>query len=150
MGIGLRIFLVSDDDSIKRLPYARYERLLQRDPEVRYPHYAGKRVRYVEVAIEFEYRKPVKILRISYFVLLFDSEGMIDIVEMEKESRLATEAYPLFTNSELPDGISEFPNGIIDARYLFARKRLNYEYRWKPTREIDAAVVKAIFGENFE
>ncbi len=146
MGIGLRIFLVNDDDSIKRLPYTKYERLLQRDSEVRFPQYAGKRVRYVETAIEYKQRKPVKIIRILFLILPFNSEGMIDITEKKKESHLAQEAYPLYTNVELPNGISDLPKGIVDARYLFARKRLNYEYRWRPTQEIETAIMKAIFG----
>lgn len=54
MGIGLRIFLVNDDDSLERLAVARYERLLRRDPEECLPQYAGKRVRYALVAYEVE------------------------------------------------------------------------------------------------
>lgn len=60
MGIGLRIFLVNDDDSIKRLPYTKYERLLQQDSGVRFPQYAGKRVRYVEVAIDINNENQLK------------------------------------------------------------------------------------------
>jgi hypothetical protein len=44
MGISLRIFLVNDDDSIKRLPLTRYERLMRGDPKERLPECAGKRV----------------------------------------------------------------------------------------------------------
>ena len=64
MGISLKIFLVNDDDSIKRLPYTQYERLLRCSPEECFPQYAGKRVRYVKAAIEYKHRKPFKILRI--------------------------------------------------------------------------------------
>ena len=32
MGLSIRVFIVEDDDSIKRLPLAQYERLLERDP----------------------------------------------------------------------------------------------------------------------
>ena len=48
MGLGLRIFLINDDDSIQRLPLVRYERLWRRDPEECLPEYASKRVRYAE------------------------------------------------------------------------------------------------------
>lgn len=56
MGEGLRIFIVNDDNSLKRLALRRYERLMQRDPDISFPQYAGKRVQYAEVAIEFENR----------------------------------------------------------------------------------------------
>ena len=35
MGLSIRIFIVEDDDTIKRFPLARYERLLKRDPDER-------------------------------------------------------------------------------------------------------------------
>ena len=50
MGIGIRVFLFSDDNSIKRLPLTIYERLLQRDPNEHLLQYAGKRVRFAEMA----------------------------------------------------------------------------------------------------
>jgi len=34
MGIGIRIFVVEDDDSIKRFPLTRFKKLIWRDPEV--------------------------------------------------------------------------------------------------------------------
>ncbi len=68
MGVGLGIFIVNDDDDdyLERLALTRYERLMQHDPDISFPQYGGKRVRYVEVAIEFENRNPVEILRMEY------------------------------------------------------------------------------------
>lgn len=98
MGVGLRIFLVNDDDSIQRLPLARYERLIRRDPKESLPQHAGKRVRYVEVALALAQRKPVGILRLQYFVLSFDSNGRIDAVEKGKERREIGDA-PFLTSA---------------------------------------------------
>jgi len=65
MGVGLRIFIFNDDNSLERLALKIYERLMKRDPDISFPQYSGKRVRYAEVAIEFENRKPVEILQIG-------------------------------------------------------------------------------------
>jgi hypothetical protein len=65
MGVGL----------LKRLSLKKYEGLMKRDPDISFPQYAGKRVRYAEVTIEFENRKPVEILRMEYFIMHFDSKG---------------------------------------------------------------------------
>ena len=81
MGIGLRVFLVNDDDSLERLAVARYDRLLRRDPGECLRQYAGKRVRYALVAYEVENRKSLKILRMEYNYLFLDSEGRIDPAE---------------------------------------------------------------------
>jgi len=141
MGISLRIFLVNDNDSIQRFPLARFERLIQRDPKERLPQYAGKRVRYVEVALELEQRKPIGILRILYLIMPFDSEGRVDATEQEKEQRLGIDMIPPM----LPD---RYSSQVVEARHRFAKKRFDNEYRWKPTQEIEFAIMKAIFGND--
>jgi len=141
MGIGLRIFLVNDDDSLERLAVARYDRLLRRDPEECLPQYAGKRVRYALVAYEVENRIPVEILKIEYNYLSVDSEGRIDAGEQEKARRMAVDLFP----PVLPE---EQPGQVIDAQHRFAKKRYDNEYRWTPSPELEAAIVRAIFGKN--
>jgi len=139
MGISLRIFLVDDDNSIKRLPLTRYERLMRGDPKERLPEYAGKRVRYAEVAVELADRKPISILRMLYFIMSFDSEGRIDASEQQKETRLAMELVP-------PIGSEGQSGQVIDAQHHFAKKRYDNEYRWVPRPEIEQAIAYAIFG----
>ena len=138
MGIGIRVLLVDDDDFVKRLPLTRYERLLRRNPKERLPQYAGKRVRFAEVAVELEERKPVRILRAVYGILPFDSEGRIDTAEYEKEMRLSAEMMPPI----LADRLSP---KIIDAKHKFAKKRFNDQFRWEPTYRIEKAIVETIF-----
>ena len=140
MGIGLRIFLVHDDDSIQRLSLACYERLLRRDPKERLPQYAGRRIRYAMVVLELANRKPVEIMKAQYSFLSFDSEGRIDLTEQEREVRLALEALsPLHKEQQ--------SHRVIDAQHKFAKKRYNNAYRWTPRPEIETAIVEAIFGE---
>ena len=139
MGIGLRIFLVNDDDSLERLAVAKYERLLRRNPEECLPQYAGKRVRYALVAYEVEDRIPVEILKIEYNYLSLDSEGRIDAGEKEKERRLAVDLFPPM----LPE---EQAGQVIDAKHRFARKRYKDKYRWTPSPELEAAILDAVFG----
>jgi hypothetical protein len=141
MGISLRIFLVNDDDSIQRFPLARFERLIQRDPKERLPQYAGKRVRYVEVALELEQRKPVGILRVLYLIMPFDAEGRVDAAEQEKEQRLGIDMIPPM----LPDRDS---SQVVEALHRFAKKRFDNEYRWKSTQEIELAIMEDIFGND--
>lgn len=141
MGIGLRIFLVDDDDSIKRFPLTRFEKLIWRDPKVKLTQYAGKRVRFIEVALELKQRKPVQIIRFQPFVLSFDSEGLIDEAEKEKERRLIAEVI------SAPIRKRE-PGNVIDAHHRFAKKHVEHRYRWTPTVEIEKAVLDAIFGND--
>ena len=137
MGVGLRIFIVNDDDSLKRLPLKKYERLMKHAPDISLPQYADKRVRYAEVAIEFENRKPVEILRMEYFIMHFDSKGRIDSTARDDERRLGVNLIPPIYFEKDPV--------VIDAQHIFAKKRFDQQFRWRPTPEIKTAILKAIF-----
>ena len=141
MGIGTRIFLVSDDDTLQPLSLARFERLRRQYPEERLPQYACKRVRYALVVLETENRRPVGIHLIQYFYLPFDSEGRLDAAEMEKAASLAVEIVP-------PLEKERQTGHVIDAHYRFAKKRYDEHYKWTPSPEIEAAIIRAIFGRS--
>jgi len=138
MGIGLRIFLVNDDDSIRALPLARFERLHQADSDEVLLPYAGKRARIAEAAVEFYRRKPRRIVWLNFHILAFDSDGKIDAAEMEKQNRLSMEAHPL-----LPD--EESSGQVINARPYFSKRRYDHRYRWTPTEEVMKSIVETLF-----
>jgi hypothetical protein len=130
---------VNDADFVQRLPLAQYDRLLQRDPNECLPQFAGKQARYALVVVDLVNRRPVEILRIQYSLLSFDSEGRIDPVDGEKEAKLAFEVLP-------PLPIKRPPGQVIDVQRHLPKKRYDDEYKWTPSPEIEAAIVKAIFG----
>lgn len=132
MGIGLKIFLVNDDDSIRTLPVTRYERLHEGE---RLPEYAGKRVRCAQVGVEFYRRKPLGIVWTNFHILHFDSDGRIDAAEMEKQNRLSMEAHPL-----LPE--DERSGQVINARHKFSKRHYDHRYRWMPTEKILSSIVE--------
>ena len=138
MGLSLRIFLVDDDDSLRRLPLARYERLLRGEAGESLPQYAGRRVRYVLVSVDVVDRKPVEIVHIQYSTLAFDSKGRLDQVDRKRKAKLAMDLLPALSGDD--------PEQVIDARHRFAKKRYDSEYRWKPSLGIEAAIINAIFG----
>ena len=84
MGLSIRIFIVGDDDTLGRFPFARYERLLNGEPEERFTKYAGKRVRYILAVVDLVDRIPVSILRTECSYLNFDSKGKIDMAHTKK------------------------------------------------------------------
>ena len=85
MGLSIRVFIVENDDTIKRLPLARYERLLRRDPDERLSRYAGQRVRYALIVVDLINRRPVEVVRDEYAHLDFDREGRLKEPEFENE-----------------------------------------------------------------
>ncbi len=145
MGIGFRIFLIDDNDSLQRLSVARYQRLTDSESGERLPQYAGKRVRCAMVYLEVERRIPQSILRIDYTIMPFDKKGRIDRSEQEKEMRRIAEVMsPLSSFFE-----EERAGKIVDARGQFAKRRYEQEFRWKPEPEIEKAIITAIFGSDY-
>ena len=140
MGLSIRIFIVEDDDTIKRLPLARYERLLKRDPDERLSRYAGKRVRYALIVVDLVNRKPIEVVRDEYAYLDFDEEGRFKEPAYEKEDSSAFDMLDFFS-------IEQQDKRVIDARHKFARKRYFDKHRWEPTDEIVTAIAEAIFGK---
>ena len=94
MGIGIRIYIVEDDDSIKRVPLTRYERMVQGVPGEALPQYSGRRMRIIFAAIDMVNRKPNEILRLDFSYLTFDSEGKLDRSEFEKALSLGRNCWP--------------------------------------------------------
>ena len=139
MGVSLQIYIINGDDHLHRLPVAKYERLLDQDSKERLLQYAGERVRFASVFIEMENRKPVEILRIQYAYLKFDSEGRLDPSEMENRARLVVDMLADFESYIETDK-------VIDAQHKFAKKQLEDRYRWVPSQDLEASIVKAVFS----
>ena len=139
MGLSIRIFLVNRDDTLRRLPNSRFNRLVSRDTDERLPEYAGKRLRYALIVIELKNRKPVGILRTEYSDFTFDSQGRLRNDEREKAARLSMDMIK-------PIEFEPNHHGVIDARYKFAKKRFEHEYTWQPAPELEAAIFKSVLG----
>ena len=138
MGLRIRVFIVEDDETIKRLPLTRYERLINRSPDERLLEYAGKRVRYALIVVDLVNRRPIEIVRDEFGFLDFDDEGRFKEPHYEKEESLAFDLLDPFlsdqTNSQ-----------VIDARHKFAKKRYFDKFSWTPTDEIVVEIAEAIF-----
>ena len=138
MGLSIRIFIVEDDDTIKRLSLACYERLHKRDSDERLLKYAGQRVRYALIVVDLVNRRPIEIVRDEFGFLDFDNVGRLKVVEHEEQESLAFDLLdPLLsdqTNSQ-----------VIDARHKFAKKRYFDKFSWTPTDEIVVGIAEAIF-----
>ena len=139
MGLGTRIFIVNDDDSLERLTLKRYNRLLKGYPDEGLTQYARKRIRYALIVLEMINRKPAEILMTEYSFLAFGSKGRLDAGEREKAARLAMDTLE-------PIAAEPKSGKVIDVKHRFAKKRFNNRYLWKPTPEIEAAIQRIIFG----
>ena len=140
MGIGIRVFLVDDNDSVQRLSLARLDRLLHFDRAESLPQHAGKRIRCAMVFLQVAGREVLSIRNVDYFLLPFDDKGRINKKEWEKGMRLGMDLLP-------PSFNEEKSKQVINASHRFAKRRYEHEFKWKPSRKVEEAIVAAIFGK---
>ena len=76
--VSVRIFFITDDNEILKVPIAKFERMLKGSQEENTERFAGKRIRAAEIAVMVEDRKPVMVLRAIYFYLHFNEKGILD------------------------------------------------------------------------
>lgn len=126
MGIGLRYFAVSSDDTVKRWTQARFKRVW--DGSEPLPEFAGRRLRYALVIVETYEREVVALRGVEWNVMALDPAG--------KHDRMAAmnDAVAVMSAVNTP-----YPSPIADARRRFYHRRVH----WEPTRALRAAVIGA-------
>jgi len=138
MGIGCRVFFIDDNDSLQRISMARLERLLRFDRKESFPQYAGKRIRCAMAFVEVSGGQVLAIRNIEYSLLHFDAKGRIDKKEWERGMRLGMDLLPSIADEE-------HPQKVINAQHRFAKRRYEHEFKWRPSRKVEEAIVAAIF-----
>lgn len=139
MGLCTKIFLVNEDDSIEQLQVDQYERLLRRDPGIQLFEYAGRRIRYASVVIDLVAKQQPAIIQTQFSYLIFDADGRLDVAERGKKASLALNTLP-------PIYAETQDLQLINARYKFARKRYDFQYKWQPSPSLIAAIERAALG----
>ena len=134
MGFGFRIFFVDDKEEIKRISHTSFEKIFHRDPKEVHLEYKNTRIRYAEVILELENRKPVSIVRIVYGYLKFDSNGLVDKEFQDEERRVAMEMISL----PLPGESSN----VVHASDRFAQKAFKDNFTWSPSFELEQSIIK--------
>lgn len=138
MGLSLRAYFIDKEDKIKRIPFSRFVRIRARDPKERLPEYRDTLLRYLVVTVELENRKPVSIKELSCRYLKFDSNGYADEEFRRAQGQLEMD---MFFSSYSPNESEK----VINAGNKFARKRLEHEFAWTPSLELQAAIIEKIF-----
>ncbi len=123
-GIGVRIFFLHDDGTIKRVSRRRFEAF--HDENEVFPEYAGKNLRCAYVIVELKNRKPVHIRAIDPIRLYFEADGSCNQVMLKRKQVLADKKFQQLART----GNSDV---VIDLQSYSAEKLLEKDYRWRPT-----------------
>jgi hypothetical protein len=92
------------------------------------------------VFVEVAGTRVLAISHIDYFLLPLNVKGQIDKKEWEKGIRLGMELLPPLMDEQ-------YPKDVINAQHLFSKRRYDHEFKWKPSRKVEEAIVAAIFRQ---
>ena len=141
MVTGVRVFFISTDNSVRKVPLTKFERLSDNRSDECFEEYAGERVRCAMVFVRLENRKPAEIIHVDYFIVPFNADGRVDLKERERGRSLVMQSMDLFPPSANPGD----RNKVIDAMPRIFKKKYDEEFKWEPTDVELAMIVKKVF-----
>lgn len=143
MGLVFRTY-ICEDEKIKKIPAAKFQRLWNCDPEEKIPEYAGKQVKFASIVVELENRKPVNVAHSDYLLIKIDDQGRFDRKEMEQMRIDAMKGIDLL--GELPPD-EDTPSNVIDKTNYFQHKKYLNKYHWNPNPKVTGDIYDLIFLE---
>ncbi len=139
-GMRLFFFMVGDDNSPVPISQERYDALLDQDPGVAFPQYAGRLLRFAVVLVTKEGMENKELFDVHCFSFPFDSGGKLDT------ETLGTELETILGYRSSPPFRGRF-GAVVDARPRFAERRFDAKYKWTPTPDIRDRIRRAVFKE---
>lgn len=91
MGLSSRIFLLDQHDDLYRLPSSWFDQMLRDPASHPLPRFAGSRVRITGVVVELLDRQAIRVIRSTFSLLTFDSEGNFDPGPFDRHQRALAE-----------------------------------------------------------
>ena len=139
MRFSTRTFILGPDDTLYRLPSAKFSRMVD-DPESdRLERFAGQRVRMAEAIVEVRDRAPCAVVRLIYEMLGFDAEGRLDRATFIRQNAALAE---LVVDRVIPRlGAKE--TTVVDAGSRFVARG----GRWQPSPSLEQEILRAALGE---
>ena len=134
-----RTFILGPDDTLYRLPSAKFSRMLDDPASHRLERFAGQRVRMAEAIVEVHKRTPRAVVRLVYEMLAFDAEGRLDrSAFIRQNAALAELAVDRVLGQSVTPG-----EPIVDASTRFIARG----GRWQPAPSLERRILRAALGE---
>ena len=121
--MAMRIFIVDREDRAKRFTWSRFARLYEREGCEPLVGFRDEWVRFAEMVVALENRRPVRLLRTLYPQIKVGADGKPDPKEMDDQFRLSVGVIePVWADD----------SGVLMGHPSWAKKKLADRYRWEP------------------
>jgi len=138
MGFSDRIFLLDVDDTLYRVPAARFDRMLRAPADHRVHQFAGMRVRMAACTVELVDGEPAAVVQAAYSMLSFDADGRLDVAALKQHQAARVD---LLLGSVI--GRPERKGKTVEAASRF----LAQGAAWKPSPSLARRIAAAALGE---
>jgi len=136
MGISPRVHFFDKYGKIEKIPYRKFERLLNSDTNVFYPKYTSEKVKCSISYVEMENRQAIKILHCDYLIIPFNEDGQLDVGKHAQGTALMLQSIDLLGNL----------NNITYLQPVIAKKQYTHDYTWQANQQQINAIVTNIFS----
>ena len=134
MALSCRAFVVARDDTLYRVSNAKFAQMLHDPRSYPMPQFAGERMRMASIVVSILDRRPMQVVRTTYCILPFDSDGYLDTEQVLR--REAARAEPLFASVF---GKVDDAAGVVDAESRFVARG----GRWTPSNSLARLIGEA-------
>ena len=137
MGASIRYYVFEDDDTIRRISTARFIRLTTDGSTDRFPEYANRRVRFVEIHLDSVEQRSTAVREAYFGHLRFDRRGRFDASEWIEV---------LMTGVDKFLARFEPPRNARELHAQAERLRIKRAHEWKPSRSLRSRLHLAVLG----
>jgi hypothetical protein len=135
--MGLRLFVFEPDGKLRCVSKQSFNRLVSRQGAI--PQFSGQRLRDVEVTVECDGKRAVRILKMHFGYWVLDSTGMFD-----DSDRLDLERASLSLRTER---IHPQSSNLVSLSKIRKSKQTIAASKWTPSEQQVAQIVGAIWPE---
>jgi len=129
MGTSRRIYVIDENDNIRKIPEKTFNDLHVHGSGVCFPWSKGQKLRHAIVTVYFENRKPIKVVNATFGCVQLDDEGFMDEEFLTKQDQLYNKL------CSIQDRYSDDPD-VIDVDEKITKQRYREEFHWTPSREL--------------
>jgi hypothetical protein len=137
MGLALRLFLLSSNDTLHALAGAVFMRMLRQEANSRIPDFAGQRLRQASVTVELVDRKAARVVHRTFCILDIDADGVLNVERLNRQQFARIEDY-LAPGSHIPTPASP---AVVEASNRFIAQGGSWKPDHRLLRRIDAAAL---------
>ena len=137
MDVEHRYFIVENSGKLVQFLSTAYKKLSIKGSNISLPQHKNSKLRYIRITLNLKDRKPLSVNRTDCCFLKLDNEGKI-----EWDSWDAACEYGIKFLSY--DNIEKKPiknPKVIDATHIFKMKANRNRWFWKPSQEIEDAII---------